>query len=52
MAENLPSVSGPHNVKMYNILDGTFINPCPAEHGYLPLQNSVDPYQLASEEAN
>ena len=39
-------------VKMYNILDGTFINPCPAEHGYLPLQNSVDPYQLASSEAS
>ena len=29
------------------------INPCPAEPGYhLPLQTSVDPDQLASEEAN
>ena len=30
-----------------------FINPCPAEPGYtLSLQNSVDPDQLASEEAS
>ena len=41
MAENLPSISIP-------------LNPCPAESGYIypAFANSVDPDQLASEEAN
>ena len=35
----------------YGVKDN--LNHCPAEHGYtLPLQNSVDPDQLASEQAN
>ena len=29
-----------------------WVNPCPAEPGYIPPLQTVDPDQLASEEAN
>ena len=32
--------------------DKITLNPCPAEPGYTAFANSVDPDQLASEEAN
>ena len=32
--------------------DTDYLNPCPAEPGYTLTANSVDPDQLASEEAN
>ena len=41
------------NIHAHQKVGNVLINPCPTEPGYtLPLQQTVDPDQLASQEAN